>query len=263
MTAAQTPRPVPPSWLGAVGEASAAEALPTGGLTLIELGSADGQYGHWPTAVVPLALEVLKSGRPVFFVESGGLGDTGGGEDLAVACDSDPLLMVHKDEDVVVYAPPSKRSPRSFTEQVTVDGRPYYSCYVPTLRNIERDLQSHDSEHGTSMVIFDDVEMIRPYFDVTDDGGFSPLRLPVQQAHGWRATDLLSFAETRPTPTLLVSERPAQFNGRRALLDVSLAHAVVLRTADGGTVEVSFARRATLSERWPRPCLGRVHIYDR
>lgn len=255
---------MPPSWLRLVDSKNVVDALPSSGLTLVELGTEDGKrHAHWPTAVMAVVLDLLLERQPVFYVQCGGYATSCGADVIASASNSSPLLGVHRDEDVVVYTPAIKALGRSLDPgRITVEGKLVYSCYIPTLHNIAQDLQEHDEAFGTSAVILDEIEMIRPYWEVTDKHGDAPLLMPASQADGWRATDLLTFAEARTTPTLLVSDRPYEFTGRAALLDVSFAHAVVTWTAETPIVEVSFKRRASLVEPWPVGIGLRVRTYD-
>ncbi len=113
----------------------------------------------------------------------------------------------------MVYTPvvESDRTPRtSLSHNVTVDGRRYFSCCIPTLRNVALALAEHDQPHGPAVVVFDEADSMRPYVDVTEIHSASPaLRLPRQQSDRWRARDLLAFAEARVAPTVVVWHEPS------------------------------------------------------
>ncbi len=72
VTAARPPSADRVSWLRQLNPDDPTAALPRQGLTVVELGTASVPYGHWPTAVLSLALDVVRAGRSLFYVESGG-----------------------------------------------------------------------------------------------------------------------------------------------------------------------------------------------
>ncbi len=214
--------------------------------------------GHWPTAVLPLTADIVRSGHALFFVESGGLGLSYSGPLVREACSERALLHVHEDHDLVVDAPPLPHNVQPLHDR-------FYYCCVPSLRNIERGVQAHDDAYGQSAVLLDEAHSLRPYWNVVQDLDQSPkLRLPEAEADQWRASDLLAFAESRAAPTMAVWDHPNDLkSGLDALLAVSLMHVAVLWTRGAQTVVFEVSRRARRTDPWPNARRLRVPVYDK
>ncbi len=228
-------------------------SLPPRGLTLVQLGT-QASGGHWATAVVPLVSDLVSSGQPVFFVESGGLQSYVTGPVLTQVCGDDRRLRVHEDRDLLVRTPPIALGTPGIWRADNTDGhgRRSYRCCIPTLDNIRPDLAAHDDTYGQSVVIFDEAYLLRPYLGAGDpDVGTTPVDMTPAQAAGWRATDLLTFAQARTAPTVLVYDTTqAPELDLQALLSVSTMHIVYSYTPGHDTVDVVSARRRELTEGW-------------
>jgi hypothetical protein len=118
-----------------------------------------------------------------------------------------PRLAIIQDEDVSFTAPMRVRNVLRDGEWVDVAKR--FSCAVLTLHSIDAHLQSHEAQFGPSLLVLDQFEYARPYWQASTDeadqtlpGG---LRLTADQANLWRARDLSEAAEARPdAPTIAV-----------------------------------------------------------
>ncbi len=201
--------------------------LPLGALTVLDIGD-DEHPGHWPTLVAPLVRTTIASGRPLAFVQVGGTDAVyANGRGLAEELHTELFALV-QDKDLIVYGPPSQSTLRSEDRRrraVTPDGRPYYSCHIPTLHIARAALAAHEARFGPALVVLDDVGCARPYSQVAaqpgeEEDGPALLGVPLQPAPtaGWLATDLLEFAESRPAaPTVAVWEDSPPLPGREAL----------------------------------------------
>lgn len=239
------------SWLGRGWDEDGSSTLPPRGLTLVQLGSAEpgGAHGDWATAVLPVAAALIGLEQSVFFVEFGGYNADEAGPVVASACGGSVLLRVHDDEDVVVRCPPPEpfscpRHGRSGTY-----GR--MAC-IPSLDNIAVDLQEHDAAYGQSVVIFDDILMLRPYSSVTDTEGPAPYKMPRDLATQWLAYDLRKFPGQREAATIAVMDPwPGWSAALEMAVQVSLLHVVVLRQPGSDTVDITMRRRGSLQDPWP------------
>ncbi len=243
--------------------------LPRDGITLLQLGDGNGE-GHWATAVIPWVAHLISLGRPVFFVESGGNLYYVSGPLVADACLHDPLLRVHEDRDLTVYTPSNSLSNDPAEDNLSrtdVHGRRFYDCNIPTLHNIQRDLENHDRAYGEAVVVFDDAGMLRPYWAITHREYFSqepPLRLTPAQTAGWRSSDLLDLAQSRTAPTVVVYDATSGGeHDAQALLAISVMHVYYSNWRPGDTqVHVAVSRRRTLIEPWPQPREVTVPVFE-
>lgn len=253
-----------PSWLDAVA-GDPMDALPVHGLTTLQFSSAEVPQleGDWATAVLPMAADLVTGGRPVFWVESGGIGSTVSGPYVRAVCGDSDLLFVHEDEDdILTRAPAGFDYRRPDLEKITGGRYNVLGC-VPSLGNISADLERHDSSYGTSAVIFDQAQMLRPYWNVTDTEGSPPYRMPVRVADQWRAADLLEFATPRAAQTIAVWDTwPGDPAALEAVISVSLTRVVVLRQPGADAALVTVRRRDALTAAWSWAKSWTVPRYD-
>lgn len=253
-----------PMWLGAVAP-DPMEALPVHGLTTVQFGSAEtpALEGDWATAVLPMAAELVKRGRPLFWVESGGIGGTVSGPYARAACGDSDLLFVHEDADVILTRPPAGFDYRDADIEEMASGRYNVLGCVPSLDNIAADLERHDATYGASAVIFDEAQMLRPYWNVTDTSGSAAYRMPVRVADQWRAADLLEFATPRAAPTIAAWDTwPGDPAALEAVISVSLLRVVVLRQPGADAALVTVRRRDALTAPWSWSKWWTVPRYD-
>ncbi len=234
-----------------------AVALPTHGLTLIELGTQE-QYGHWPTAVESLVDTSVAAGRPVAYVQAGG--DASGFADAKAMSRrlASPLLVAHHDDDEVVYGPPVLSAFDGVFERdgrVDVAGRPYYFCNSPTLPAAKRVAAAHESGQGPTLLIIDAVDFARPYCNAaggqySDDAlpwGYRPTRSYISR---WRAADLQALAESRAAPTVAVWVDPEdEREDLEELARIALLR-LVTRTCSDGQVLTDIATRSATHHVW-------------
>ncbi len=235
----------------AVGAPNFDAVLPRGAVTLIELADADDKAPHpWLTAVVPAVVDLITSGSPVLYVESGGPEAGDPLADYVTDFCNDVLLGTHLDRK-----PRKSESGVLITSECGREGCPdplvglCDRCCVPTLVNIRRQLQAHDAARGPSIVLLDQVETMRPYFEMTYSSA-AWITKDSAEACGRRADDLLTFAESRPTATVAVSGQQGPGGAPEALRAVSRLHIIVSTPAADEHAQVVVAHRSDLCEDW-------------
>jgi hypothetical protein len=225
--------------------------LPVGGLTLIRLrGGAGGSL--WSSAVARLVLGSVSAGRPVAYVSVGG---NEAGERMLQEQAASPRLAIIRDEDVSFTAPMRVRNVLGDRDWVDVAKR--FSCAVPTLHSIDAQLQSHELEFGPSLLVLDQFEYARPYWQASTDeadqtlpGG---LRLTADQANLWRAQDLYEAAVARPAAPTIAVWHEYDIDGAiafRALQQAALTVIDCMRM-EVGRVLVTVTQRETLQSDLP------------
>ncbi len=252
-------------WLHPALAEAVPEGLPTGALSLLDLGDGE-RGGHWPTTVALLVEGTVQAGRPVLYVEAGGMQSYADGEWLQQRLRT-PLLAVSADEDLVMYGPVTQTPPHGLEDAlswpVTVDGRPYYTCNVPTLHALAGLLRSHEERFGPALVILDDVGWARPYHLFLHDpervqpppGG---LELSPQALAGWLATDMLDFAEKRPdAPTVVIWQNPAPLEAHALLQNAAVLHLSSRRDHDPDFDLLGCSTRPDLTQSWSAAALVR------
>jgi hypothetical protein len=249
-----------PLWGYAGMEEILPEGLPVGALTVIRL-KVHGSRSHWPSAVGRLVLGSVSAGRPVTYVPVGG--DEASGRLLRAKANS-PLLAMVRDEDVSFTAPVPVRNVLGHRDWIDVARR--FSCAVPTLHSIEAGLRSHETATGPSLVVLDEIQYARPYWQAWTDqvelslpGG---LRLTFDQASLWRTRDLLEFAESRShAPTVAVwHERNAEDEAACAALVKAALVVINCMLMEDGRVLFAVSARATLQDALP---FQKLHADDR
>lgn len=235
--------------------------LPSAGITLIQLATSGtststSSSSHWNTAVPPLVHNLINDGRAVFYVETMDVSIYHYGRGLTDMGDGSPLLRCYEDQDLVVYAGPVEDVvvTASTTSRAGTDrhGRRCYACSLPTLYTIKQDLAEHEKTHGDAVVIFEDALLLRPYFAAGHPEFVpTPLDISKSQAAGWRAADMLEFAQARRGPTVLVydAEQDPELDLEH-LISVSRMHVIYDWTPGRVTVKVIASSRAALSEPW-------------
>ncbi len=168
------PTPQPLDWPNQMtslrGHTRIGDVLPRGALTLLELHDDVNPNTHpWRTAVPPLIRVILDEELTLFYVEAGGRQPAGSplGEYIADACQDNARFRAHADYDVHVPLPAHLAAGAVPPIPSTViDGPrdPAYDCNIPTLSNIKADLAAHDAAQGDAVVLFDQVEFMRPYY---------------------------------------------------------------------------------------------------
>ncbi len=160
----------PHQMAGLLGHTQIGDVLPRGALTLLELHDDVHFDRHpWPTAVPPLIRAILDEELTLFYVEAGGRQPAGSplGASIADACQDNVRFRAHADYDVHVPAPAHFAAGAfpSFSEAVLDGPRDLaYDCNIPTLSNIKADLAAHDAAQGDAVVLFDQVDFMRPYY---------------------------------------------------------------------------------------------------
>ncbi len=238
-----------------LGHTRVGDVLPRGALTLLELNDAVKAHPHpWQTAVPPLIRVMLDEQQALFYVEAGGRQPAGFPltDSTADACQDNIRFRAHADYDVHVTLPAHLAASAVPPFPATFLDGPRelaYDCNIPTLLNIKADLAAHDAAQGDAVVLFDQVEFMRPYYlpplAVGDD-------VPYSAVHRWRAEDLLDFAQRRSTPTILVGGDEL-CSGLDALRDVSRLHVVVTSSAAHATTDMVIRERHRVTGAWKAP----------
>lgn len=227
------------------------EGLPARALTTVQLGNHEYE-GNWAASVGGLVLSALEGGCPVLYVQCGGLGSYYDGEDELKQTQS-PLLRVFEDSDLYVRGPalfpPTGRVDRALGR--TEDGRPVYSCHLPSVDGIRAALAVHERANGPALLLLSEAQLMRPYWELST--ACTGLRIPApdgleltaEQIDQWRTDDLVELVSARAAPTVAVwGDTELGSSALTKLVDASRVHVTVLDTSP----------HATLQIRWRRSC---------
>lgn len=141
-------------------------------------------------------------------------------------------------------------------EAAVLLGQRGYECLVPTLHGTRTAASAHHAVHGPALLVLDEVEMARPYWQAfTDDPDYAlphRIRLTEAASNRWRAADCADLAEQRPdAPTVVVLHHEAGApDAQQAMLDVSLLAITVSATPVNAQVSVTANRRNSLFDAW-------------
>lgn len=247
------PEPQPAPWAFPGLEALLPSGLPNGALSIIELGSEDPTArGDWVASVKNLVLGTLRTGRPVTYVQAGGV-EEAPTRHLTEAAQSDRLkthLEMHP--PTVTERPIPMADPNDLAEG-RLGTRVHYYCSLPTMLCARPVLLEHEAMYGPSLLVIDEVEHANTFWHVCVTGTKQHVHSPAQ-ADGWRAADLAALAEQRPTaPTVVVWHRPSRSpSGIAALGAVARVRAQFLQSAAGST-SANIRNRLSVLDPWSSP----------
>lgn len=223
-------------------EAVLPNGIPSGALTLIELGTRSA-VGSWECGVLDLLRDMVALGRPALYVNCGAV-EPGCAQGVAATIGS-PLVAGFEDEDLTVMAPSPYMT-------ITGSDAPAYDCRIPTLHRLAPALADLEEAHchGAALLL-DDVASARPYWAACEQE--QDLRLPDnftlerREADAWRAVQMAEIAESRPlSPTIVVWHRRRDDAGLQQMRDVALVRLVVIASLRVSVA--AYERRAVLQE---------------